>query len=166
MKMRFFHFPALAALVLAVSGCGSTISAPPPVSAGNLPAPAPIPAPIDEATIKFAFKTLATVGAGTNALISAGVLKPGTPAALRVADGLDGSLTLLNAASTLQRSASTAIVTAQRLQAQVDRSRPESIVVAAEAAAAAWSAVDAAQAAWAKASDGVELLRSAIMGAK
>jgi uncharacterized protein YceK len=166
MKMRFFHFPALAALVLAVSGCGSVISAPPPASAGNLPAPAAIPAPIDEEAIKFGFKTLAAVGAGTDLLVDAGVLKPGSPAALRVADVLDGALTMLNAASTLQRAASTAIVAAQNLQARADRSKPESILASAQAAAAAWSAVDAAQAAWAKASAGVDMLRASIMGAK
>lgn len=58
---------------------------------------------IDDKVIVLSFEALGVASSAANALIDTGFIKPGSPAALKLADGLETSRAWLNIASAAQR---------------------------------------------------------------
>lgn len=99
---RFLVLPVLASLLLCLPA--ATCSSPPPASPGaNAVVPALARTTIDDQAIVFAYQALDTVASAIDLAITAGVVKPGTPKAIALANGLDGTRNWLNTASSLQK---------------------------------------------------------------
>lgn len=99
-------------LILAASlSLAACTGAGPVASAGSTPADTSASAPttplasttIDDQAIIFAYQTLDVAASAADVLLATGVVKPGSPEALRLAGGLEGAKTWLGIASDAQK---------------------------------------------------------------
>lgn len=103
-----FRSLILLAASLSLCACGPTGTV---ASAGSTPAESWAQAPsaplskttIDDKVIVLSFEALGVAASAANALIDTGIIKPGSPSALKLADGLETSRAWLNIASAAQR---------------------------------------------------------------
>lgn len=101
--MRCWFYMPLVAAALMVSGCGAAGT--PVSSAGSAPIETEQIADGADVAISRAFDALELATSAVDVLIAVKVVKPGTPVALTIADGLATTKTWLNTARSAQKAA-------------------------------------------------------------
>lgn len=109
---------ACLALAACTTGVSTSTGGPAPPGLSEAP-PAPLAATqIDDKAVKLGWESLKAVTEAVTALRKAGVIKPGTPRAIAIADTLDATAKWLTAATEAQRLGQQANYAAALLQVE------------------------------------------------
>lgn len=108
------------ALSIALAGC-STLSTP-------VPAPPLAATTVDEKTFIIALQTFDTTLTAIDRLVAAGVIKPGSPTAIKIADAIQRAKTAFQLASAAQKVGNAANYLDALAQAQLAMSQINSLV--------------------------------------
>lgn len=109
----------LAPLTLALAGCNlGSLFTPPATGATAAPVTPLGNTAVDEQSIQFAYNALDVATKGAHALVVTKVVTPGSPTALKLADGLDTTRKWLNLADDARRAGNATSAAAAFKQAQ------------------------------------------------